>query len=415
MARDVAVFHPGVQHSWQTAMALQELDRLCFYATSIFYRPDRWPYRVERWLPAPLAARLHDEFRRFAGPPIDPARIETFGAAEWAERLARRLGRRRLATRLDRWGNRRFAGALTRQVGHHAPRVLWGYNGAACETFVDPRNAGRLRVLDRTIGDWRAYNAAMEAIHDRYRAFFPPGPYRVPAAQIERDDIEYANADVIVTGSPFAAATVRAGCPAAVAKLCVLPYSYDAAQFEQLSPPSDRRDGPVRFLFVGQIGPRKGIHLVLEAFARLPAAAATLTLVGDLQVPSETFARYADRVTHQATVPRRDVPVLMQAADVLLFPSYFEGSALSLLEGLAAGLALVQSAEAGLGVTPATGLLLPELSVEAVHDAMLTLIDDRPRLAAFRAAAQTEARRYSFAAYRDRIAALLADLAPDAA
>ena len=48
----VAVFHPGTQHSWQTAYALQQLDRLEWYATSIFYKPDSMPYLLER-LPGP--------------------------------------------------------------------------------------------------------------------------------------------------------------------------------------------------------------------------------------------------------------------------------------------------------------------------------------------------------------------------
>ena len=53
----IVVAHPGTQHSWQTAYALQQLGRLKFYATSIFYQPERWPYRIERYLPAPLKRR----------------------------------------------------------------------------------------------------------------------------------------------------------------------------------------------------------------------------------------------------------------------------------------------------------------------------------------------------------------------
>ena len=61
-------------------------------------------------------------------------------------------------------------------------------------------------------------------------------------------------------------------------------------------------------------------------------------------------------------------------------------------------------------MTPETGLLLEELSEEALTAAVMTVIDDRARLAAFRAAAPGTAERYSFAAYCARIAALLQDL-----
>lgn len=410
MPRDVAVFHPGVQHSWQTAQALQELERLSFYATSIFYRPARWPYRIEGYLPAPLAARAHAEFARFSHPALDPALVHTFGVAEWGERLAARLGATGTARRLDRWGNRRFARRLGRLVAARDPAVLWGYNGSSLDTFTDPRNQGRWRVLDRTTGDWRAYNAAMDAIHDRYRAFFPPGEYRIDPAQIDRDDAEYAAADVILTGAPAAAATIAAHAPEAAGRLRVLPYGFDEALFGDLPPPHARDPAePVRFLMLGQANVRKGVHLVLDAFRRVPASAATLTIVGDLQVPVTTFARYADRVTYRPTSARRDVPALMADADALLLPSYFEGSALTLIEALAAGLALVQSPMAGNGATAATGLMLAEQNEEAVHAAIMTLVDDRQRLAAMRAAAQAEARRYSFAAYCTAIAQLLAE------
>lgn len=411
MTADVALFHSGVQHSWQTAQALQELGRLDVYVTSIFYRPDRWPYRLERHLPAPLARRLHHEFGRFSHPKLDPALVETFGLIEWAERLARRLGAKRLTQRLDPWGNRRFARGVTRLVNRRTPAVLWGYNGGALDVFAAPGAEGMCRVLDRTIGDWRAYNSTMAVVRAEWPDFFEAADSApVPAAHIARDDAEYHSAELILTGSPFAAETVQRANPAVAEKVRVLPYCYDEALFGALPPPRERRDGPVRFLFVGQAGARKGIHLVLEAFARLPTTAATLTILGDLHLPRETFARYADRVTHRATVARADVPAAMLEADALLFPSYFEGSALSLLEGLAAGLALIQSKQAGLGVTPDTGLLLPKLSVAAVHDAMLTVIDDRDRLAAFRAAAQGAAQRYRFARYREGVGQVLNEL-----
>lgn len=412
---DVAVFHPGVQHSWQTALALQQLGRLNVYATSIFYRPDRWPYRVERHLPGPLARRLHAEFRRFDGPPLDPALVETLGVAEWLERLARRTGWQRTAARLDKWGNERFGRRMVDVVARRRPAVVWGYNGSSHALFAHPASGGRLRILDRTIGDWRVYNALMDAIHDRYREFFPSPDYRVPAAYIARDDAEYEVADVILTGSQFAARTVATAArdPAVGGRVRVLNYCYDEALFAHMPPPQARaRDRPVRFLLLGQANVRKGIHLVLECFARVPDSGATLTIVGDLQMPPATFARYADRVDYRPTVARADVPALLAQADVLLFPSYFEGAGLVLYEALAAGCALIQSANAARAVTPQTGILLPELSTDALLAAVMEMIDNRPRLAACRAAAQAEAQHYTFARYRESIAALLAERAP---
>ncbi|WP_162301930.1 glycosyltransferase family 4 protein [Croceibacterium ferulae] len=218
-----------------------------------------------------------------------------------------------------------------------------------------------------------------------------------------------------MAGSRTCADTVAAesAVPGVADKLRVLPYCFDEALFgHQPTPAPVRDDEPVRFLLVGHLGPRKGLHLLLQALDHLPRDRFTLTLLGEITSPPATFARYADRFTHIPHVPRREVPGIMASHHVLVFPSYFEGSAISLLEALASGLALIQSPMAGNGVTPECGLLLPEQTVEAVAEAMLVPIQDRERMNAWRLAAQKESTNYTFARYRQRIGALLDSLPP---
>ncbi len=414
MSQQIAVFHPGTQHSWQTALALQQLDRLAFYATSIFYQPDRWPYRIERYLPERFQRRVHAEFRRFSHPRLDSALVRTFGVEEWAERIAQRAGLRDIARRIDAFGNRRFSAALSRTIAAPGKFALWGYDSSSLGAFRLGREAGRRLILDRTIGDWRTYNSLMDAVYQDYSDFFPGPEYRVGQAKIDRDDAEYALADVILTGSPFAADTVRrhAADSDVASRVRVLNYNYDEALFANTPVQRPLTPGvPLRFLFLGQAGPRKGIHLVLKVFERIPASAARLLVVGDMQVPADIFARYADRIDYRPTVARADVPAIMAQSDVLLFPSYFEGSALSLLEALASGMAVIQSANAGIGtVNNKTGLILPRIDEQALYDAVMTAVDDRRGVEAWRAAAPAAAADYTFARYRDNIAIMLADL-----
>ena len=408
----VAVFHPGTQHSWQTALALQQLDRLAWYATSIFYQPERWPYRLERWLPGAAGERLGREFRRFSQPRLDPALVRTSGLAEWAERLAARAGWRALAQRIDSFGNRRFVRQIAGALREPQRFALWGYNGSSLTTFELAGAQSRPCILDRTIGDFRSYNALMDQIATRYGEWFLPEERRISSAQIARDVREFALADAIVVGSAHAADTIREHNPPEIAaKLTVLPYCFDEQLFAAMPAPEPIATAdPVRLLFVGQVNPRKGIHHLLEAIARIPATLATLTVVGELRVPRAVFARYADRITYLPTVPRADIPAIMASHHLLVFPSYFEGSALSLLEALATGLAIIQTPAAGNGVTPETGLMLARPDTDLLHDALLDAIGDRDRLQRWRIAAQVEARRYSFAHYRENISALLTDM-----
>ena len=409
----VAVFHPGTQHSWQTAFALQQLGLLEWYATSIFYKPDEWPYALERVLPRRLAERLHSEFRRFSHPGLDPALVRTGGMAEWAERLAARAGLGRLSGWIDRLGNRRFVDQIAAEIRSKRPFALWGYNGSSLTSFALGKAEGRRCILDRTNGDFAVYNAMMAEIADTYGDWFSEAQRAIPERVIADDRQEYALADAILVGSPFAANTIRQAVPdpQVQAKLQVLNYCYDEALFERLGPPEPTpRDRPVRFLFMGLVIPRKGIQHLLEAIARIPASAAELTVVGNMQIPREVFARYADRVTYRPTVARADVPAIMASHDVLVLPSYFEGAGIVLYEALAAGCGLIQSDRCAMAVTPQTGILLDRLDSDAVHAAMMTAIEDRDRLNGWRAAAQAEARNYSFARYRQNIGAFLTRL-----
>lgn len=408
-----AVFHPGTQHSWQTALALQQLQRLEWYATSIFYQPDRFPYSLEKVLPAPLAGRLHREFRRFRHDGIDPDLVRTSGITEWVERIAMRAGARSLAQRIDAYGNRRFVSHLARDVASDRRFALWGYSASSLSTFQLGKEHGRTCILDRTNGDFAIYNAMMDDLAQTHAEWFVPTERKVAQSTIDNDRQEYALADQIVVGSSFARGTLidATGDPAIAAKTRVLNYCYDEALFEQLAPPRPVDPAkPVKFLFLGLVIPRKGIHLVLDAIARIPASAAELTIVGDLQVPRELFAQYADRITYLPTVARADVPAIMAAHDVFLLPSYFEGAGITLYEALAAGCALIQSDRCADAVTEETGILLERLDADSLYAAMMTAIDDRALLGQWRANAQTRARVFSFARYRENIAQLLKDM-----
>lgn len=410
----VAVFHPGTQHSWQTALALQDLDRLAWYATSIFYRPDRFPYWLERVVPGAMGRKLHAEFARFSHPRLDPSGVRTSGVIEWIERVASRLGARSAAYWLDTVGNRRFASALAAQMDSPDRFALWGYNGSSEAAFIAARAAGRTCILDRTSGDYRAYNAMMSDLTTRYGEWFSTTKgFAMPEARIAADAREYALADRIVVGSEFAARTIRenASDPAVAAKLRVLNYCYDEAFFaDSPAPRPAPRDAPVKFLYLGLVIPSKGVHHALEAIARIPREQAELTVVGGLAVPRQMLERYAHRITYVPAVPRRAVAAIMADHHVFLMPSYSEGAGITLYEALASGCALIQSRNCAEAVTPETGILLDKVDTDHLHAAMMRAIEDRECLDSWRAAAQGRATSFTFARYRENVAALLNEM-----
>ena len=408
----VGVFHPGVQHSRQTALALQDLDKLAFLATGLFDHPHSPARRVLSALPAKLRDRADRELSRFASNRLDPALVRAFPRYELPERLASRLGATALAQSLDARLNEAF-GRKIAAIAQDEQVALWGYDGSSWSAFTDARTAQCPKILDRTMADCRSWNAQRARLIEQEPDWFADGSPAWSAERIAHDDLEYAAADRIVCGSPFVAETIAGNSQVdgLQEKLTVLPYSY-AVELFGAHPPADAPGphDPVRFLFVGQVAGRKGIRHVLDAFMLTARSEASLTVVGPVVVDDGLLAPYRDRVTFTGPVPRAQVPAIMAQHHAFVFPSYNEGSAVVLLEAMASGLAIIQTKAAGLGASAQSGVVLDRPDTQAVASAMRALIDDKETLQEMRRAAKTEAARCDFAAYRATIEQVLQDM-----
>lgn len=105
--------------------------------------------------------------------------------------------------------------------------------------------------------------------------------------------------------------------------------------------------GPLRLLFVGNLIPRKGLHTLLSALARLPAADYQLTIVGS----TETNRAYAQQIEQQLTtlpnvrllgsLPDAKLAVQFASHHVLAVPSSYEGFGIVYLEGMGFGLTAI--------------------------------------------------------------------------
>lgn len=404
----VGVFHPGSQHSLQTAIAFQEVGQLAWHATSIYYLPNRFPYRLQHYLPAGLRTGLTREFRRRYDPELDPRHVRLFGLDEWAEVIARRLRFNAIADMINAGGNQRFGRRVIDLIEREPVDVVWGYNTSALEVFQWAKPRGIRCILDQTIGHPRAMNAMFEAEHEVHPQYFAARVAPFDAVAIARQDEEVALADTVVCGSDFCAGTMTAnGCPRD--KIRVVPYGFSEWLFPHEPPRRAPLEGrAVNFLFVGTVEPRKGVPYLLEAFAEIPPEEASLTLVGRLAVPAAQFERFAGRVAHFGQMPRGELISHYQAADCFIFPSLFEGGGLVLYEAAAASLGIIQSRFCGDGVRGGeNGISLETVSVASVLDTVRKVLDDRPMLARWQEMSWRMRHERSWSVYRQSVRGLI--------
>ena len=118
-----------------------------------------------------------------------------------------------------------------------------------------------------------------------------------------------------------------------------------AADFRPLA--GKRHGAACTFLFAGGITQRKGIKYLLEAWSRIRARDGGSSSSGPLPNNPGPLASISIRSSRSDGSPTPRCPRGWPAADVFVFPSLFEGSAVVTYEALACGLPCVVTPDAG--------------------------------------------------------------------
>ena len=135
-----------------------------------------------------------------------------------------------------------------------------------------------------------------------------------------------------------------------------------------------RLGAETRFLFVGRLIERKGLDVLLKAFARLPGCELWIGGSGPLADVVTAAAAADPRIRVLGYVESEDLPDLCAQVDALVVPSLYEAWGLVVHEGLAYGLPVIatdQVAAADDLIDPGVnGYVVPAGSVAATTHAM---------------------------------------------
>lgn len=154
-----------------------------------------------------------------------------------------------------------------------------------------------------------------------------------------------------------------------------------------------QQPGPLRLLFVGNLIPRKGLHLLLQGLSSLPRDSWCLEVVGRLEVdpPYVRGIRHqlaalglADQVTLAGYLPDDELVARLAESHVLAVPSSYEGFGIVYLEGMGAGLpAIASTAGAAHEMIDhgQNGFLVPPADPAPLARHIGALVEDRERLA----------------------------------
>ncbi len=403
--------HPtGNANVRHAALGLLADDLLSAYHTCLAPKPDSFALKL-------LPAGLRRQFARRSLPPELAAVAHTHPTRELARMLAPKL---RLSSLVRHETGRFSVDAVYQNLDQSLAKLLtqnpkkfravYAYEDGAAHHFRAARSLGLTTLYDLPIGYWRSARDILVEEGERKPEWASTliGNDDSPA-KTSRKDEELALADQIYVASSFTRDSLARYPTQLRAPITVIPYG---APHRPPGAPSSldtaRRPGPLRAIFVGSLGQRKGLSYLFDAARLLGPDKLQLTIIGSRPLrPCPALDAELARVRWIESLPHAQVLAEMAAHDVFVFPSLFEGFGLVLLEAMAMGLPIVatpHTAAPDLITDGQEGFIVPIRSAEAIAAALDKLTDlDRCREMGRRA--QTRSREFTWDNYSTRLAA----------
>jgi len=212
------------------------------------------------------------------------------------------------------------------------------------------------------------------------------------AARLEKMIFTAANHIIVTT--PVMCASIQQRYNIQSDKITVIPNYVETDIFqpqETDKPPATRH----RVCFIGRLEAQKNPIALLEA---LKGSGAQLLVVGNGSL-KETMQAYAQEnnldVQFLGNLPHRQLPDVINSADVFILPSLYEGHPKTLIEAMSCGAAVIGANSPGIReiITHGENGWLCETDAKSIHDALVALLAD----AGLRKRLGSQARQYALA------------------
>ncbi|MCF2519156.1 glycosyltransferase family 4 protein [Dyadobacter sp. CY351] len=282
--------------------------------------------------------------------------------------------------------------------------VVYAYEDGALETFRQAKKLGMTCVYELPIAFWETSRRLLmeEAARLPEWSETLAGGINDSKQKLERKSMELELADIVVTPGSFVADSL--GKLVTDKKLIVSPFGSPENQLPTRKDTPGNR--PLRVLFAGSMGQRKGLADLFEAIKILDTTQIELVVLGSLMQELPFYRKQLSHFTYEPTRPHADVLSLMRSCDVFCLPSIVEGRALVIQEAMSQGLPVIITSNTGgkdLVIEGETGFEVPIRNPEAIAEKLRWFIDNPGQLERMSANAQRHAASYSWAGYTDKI------------
>jgi glycosyltransferase involved in cell wall biosynthesis len=402
----VVVSHPHKQHSYRVALALHQAALLQRFVTGIYYKPNKWPYSLNKWLPKAARNKVLQEFEKRRIKELPETLVGSWYGLELLARLIEKIS---ILHKLLDWHNRShdLLFSYWLRLQKVKPTIIYTFLGASQFTLKTAKELGIVTVLDVPSLIHHLAIVASEQQQLGLNTRESPSFYNCIR---EAELATY----IIAPSEAVIASLVQVGI--SPTKILLLPFGVDIARFSPNYSKLDTTVAPKTFkaLFVGKFGIGKGLHYILEAWQNLNLPNAELLIVGpavEIEFVKLMHNKYTGSFKEYGNLTHAELAQVYREADIFVFTSLSEGSALVTYEALASGLPCIVSSESGSVIRDGVeGFIVPTKNVKAVATAIQTLYTDPALRQSMAKAARQRAKEFTWERYNKHLTTLIQEI-----
>lgn len=222
-------------------------------------------------------------------------------------------------------------------IKRHDVDGVYAYDDGALETFRYAKGKGIKCFFDLPIVHWRCYQSLLADEAKKNPEWAETlGVFGDTKEKLKRKDEELELADCIFVASSFTKESILKYYPHSLSSpIKVIPYGFPNVYEERTYENNSNRK--LKFLYVGRLSQSKGLSYLFEAIDKYHDDI-ELTIVGYNSYPNcIALQNQLKKHKYIGTLAHDNVLKEMRKADVLIFPSLFEGFGMVITEAMSQG------------------------------------------------------------------------------
>jgi len=390
----VLLSHPGTQHSMKLAEQLLRKDILFKYVTGFkLYEGCITLKLIIFFLP-----RINKKYFSNRVINIRPSLLKTYPSYDVLIKILGIIIKS--SNDLYFFANRYFQHRVSFKLINKIDVVI-GFDTASWILSKGTKTNNKKFILDLSI----AHSVEMQKTFNYLNKKYPEWIASIPLKKQKYLDFENAelnNADAIVVASSFTKNTLlKNGIPNE--KIFLNPYGVDINKFRF----NDTRDfsKKLKFVFIGSVTARKGVPTLLKAWQKINPKNAELLIIGPIGDKERKLIPNVENIKVLGKIPNDSLPEIIDDCHIFVFPSYFEGFGLVILEAMASGLVVITTdATAGPDIIEnrKEGFFYSAYDENKLVAYIQLCMDNRDLLKSISLAARKKAESFTWDAYGDR-------------